>query len=187
MRWLIAGMIVCFTVTLGAAGSGSDKQEGQSVLRDSLFWVEFPDGSRLSIRASLPSLQEQHTAAVTVDCHPKGRGGKEPTIWHTELAKMEYMPATKYYYALVKATKDRAFIFCLWDGQYLTLDKQTGKVLTEGKGDDPLKDYNDLVPLKLQLRLPSIGGPMTQQKSDEMDRMEAEDQKILRNSMQHPH
>jgi hypothetical protein len=45
----------------------------------------------------------------------------------------------------VKVMVDKVFVFCMWDGQHFILDKQTGIVLTKGKGDNALKAYADLV------------------------------------------
>jgi hypothetical protein len=91
------------------------------------------------------SLERQQTTEVWVDHHPKGKGGKEPRIWTTKLGSMDYVPETRYYYALVKVMVDKVFVFCMWDGQHFILDKQTGIVLTKGKGDNALKAYADLV------------------------------------------
>ena len=174
MRLIKIDMIICFIIAMGASVNESDKQEGKIVHRDDLFRMEYPDGSNLSIRTSISSLEKEQTAEIWMDHHPKGKGGKEPTIWSTELGSMEYVPSTKYYYALVKVMEDRVFVFCIWDGQHFTLDKQTGKMLTKGKGDDALKAYTDLVPLKLWLRLPSTGRTMTKQELEELKKWEAD-------------
>jgi hypothetical protein len=87
---------------------------------------------------------------------------------------MDYVPGTECYYALVKVMDDRVFVFCIWDGQHFTLDKRTGRVLTKGKGDDALKEYGSLVPLKLILRRPSTGREMTKKEAEEFEKEELE-------------
>jgi hypothetical protein len=175
MRVIITSMIICFIVTLDVyVASGSDKSEGKSMQRDDLLYVEIPNESRLSIRTSISSLKQPQTSEIWLDCHPKDSGGKEPTIWSTELGTIDYVPANKYYYALVKVMEDRVFIFFVWDGRYFILDKKTGKILTKGKGDDTLKAYTALIPLKLWLRLPSTGRTMTHQEAEELERWKAD-------------
>jgi hypothetical protein len=45
--------------------------------------------------------------------------------------------------------EDRIFVYFTWNRQYCTIDKETGRILTKGEGDDSLKQYDSLVPLRL--------------------------------------
>ena len=65
---------------------------------------------------------------------------------------MHFVPEAGDYYALVNVMDDRFFIFFLWNGHYCAIDRKTGTILESGDGDDALKRYDQLVPLKLAFR-----------------------------------
>jgi hypothetical protein len=70
---------------------------------------------------------------------------------------VQYVPGADRYYALVNPKGDDLFVFFTWNKQYLIVDSQTGRVLDKGIGDEPLKRYAELVPLKLTIHKPSRG------------------------------
>jgi hypothetical protein len=176
MRLIVISAIVLFTVGLGNRAARGDKQGGDSVLRDDLYHVELSDGSWLRIQTALRTWKEQQTSGVGVALYPKGKGGNQPVIWTAHLTSVDYVPGNKCYYALVKVMDDRIFIFSMWNGQHCMIDKQTGRILKKGKGDDALKEYRDLVPLKLTIAtgFPSTGHTMTKKEAEEMEKEELE-------------
>ena len=82
---------------------------------------------------------------------------------------MDYVPETESYYALVSVRKDRVFIFAMWNGQYCVIDKHSGQVLKKGEGDDVLREYSGLVPLRLTTLFipPSSGGGLSFPQGDQ--------------------
>ena len=180
MRLIAISMIVWFTVTLGDSATGGNKQGGDSVLRDDLYHVEFSDGSWLRLQTALHSREERQTSRIGVALYPKGKGGKQPVIWTAHFTSVDYAPGNECYYALVKVTEDRIFIFATWNSHHCTIDKQTGRILKKGKGDDALKEYGTLTPLKLTLifGFPSTGRTrtMTKQEVEELLKEKREDE-----------
>jgi hypothetical protein len=75
---------------------------------------------------------------------------------------------------LVKVTEDRVFIFCIWNGRYVAFDRKDGRVVERGKGDDVLKRFNCLEPLKLTVTPPSIGRHLSDDKWKKLEREELE-------------
>jgi hypothetical protein len=97
--------------------------------------------------------QRKETLAVRVHLYPKDVHYEKQTdkcLWVADhVTSMNYVPDKERYYALAEETKDRIFIFFTWNAQHCTIDKTTGRILKEGRGDDVLKAYDCLVPLKL--------------------------------------
>ena len=176
MRLTATGIIVCFVAALAAFAAASDEEEGKSVLRDSLYHMRLSDGSLFSIGVPVYELERRQTASVSATLYAKDTVyyKRDPPIWQNELTSVDYVPGTKCYYALVRDMEDRIFIFCMWSGQHFTIDKKTGRTLKKDEGDDVLKEYADLVPLKLGFPSRSTGHTMTEKEAEELENMELE-------------
>jgi hypothetical protein len=170
MKLMTVSVIAWSVVALTSSLRGSDAEQVPSVIRDNLSYVELPNGSRLTISTMVFYPERPHATKVWIALYPKGGGGKSPRIWSTSLGSMDYAPTTKYHYALAKVMEDRIFVFCIWDGRHFTLDRRTGELQTKGAGDDVLRNYDNLMPLKLTLRRPSTGHTMTEKESQDLEK-----------------
>jgi hypothetical protein len=127
-------------------------------LRDDLHGIELADGSWLSIRGGVESLERRQPCKLWVDRHPPGTFyEKGPVMWTAAVATMEYKPDAQPYYALLKIMGDRVFVFLLSDSQYFVIDTEKGRILAKDRGDDPLRRYGALIPLKLSIHPPATG------------------------------
>lgn len=151
-RCILAGVILFVMVSnVGAVEQG--QREGQGVMRSDLHEIELADGSVLGFFARVFYPKERDTTGVRVTL----RSQKGTLLWVTEFATVDYEPGNTGYLGLVKATENHVFLFATWNAQFCTFDKITGRVLKEGEGDDILKQYDSLLPMKLKL----IPGPST--------------------------
>jgi hypothetical protein len=55
--------------------------------------------------------------------------------------------------------EDHIFLFTMWNRRYFVIDKHSGQVLKKGNGDDVLREYGNLVPLRLTVLY--VGPSMT--------------------------
>ena len=154
MRLITSSMIVLFAATLGEHATGEDKQRGDSTPREDLHRMTLADGSWLVINTPFPSDEQRKEAlAVRVHLYPKDVHYEKQTdkcLWVADrVTSMDYVPDNERYYALANETKGRVFIFFTWNAQHCTIDKKTGRILRKDQGDDALKAYDSLLPLKL--------------------------------------
>jgi hypothetical protein len=91
-------------------------------------------------------------------------------VWAADFTSVNYAPETPAYYALVKVMEDRIFVFAMWNGRWCVIDKRAGRVLDKGNGDDVLREYRDLVPLKLTTLF--IGPSETERLQTPQERLE---------------
>jgi hypothetical protein len=152
MKMIMAAIIVC--VTVGAHARAGDKQ-GNLIARNNIYCVTLSDGSSLGIYASVQSPEKPHKVSVRVALFSESEDGEGTVIWTSDLTSLDYTPRADRYYALVKVTESQLFIFSTWNGHYCTINRHTGRVLKSGEGDDVLKQYDSVVPLKLTIRTPS--------------------------------
>lgn len=123
--------------------------------------VSLPDGTTLRIVTKESSSTEKAGTgtAVGVDLY----SNRETLVWYDPDVTSVVSPSlSACYYALVKVMEDRIFIFFTWNSQHCTIDRQTGRILEKGEGDDVLRRYGGLVRLRLTVfRHPvSIGLPL---------------------------
>jgi hypothetical protein len=149
MRLTTMVMIVWFAGVFGPGVRAGDKQDGTSVPKDDVYHLTLSDGSTLTIEARLFHRGDRGESSAHAALWPKDEDGTKLAIWTADLTSVDYAPETKSYYALVKVMEDRIFIFAMWNGRYCVIDRRTGRVLKKGEGDDVLREYNDLVPLRL--------------------------------------
>jgi hypothetical protein len=112
------------------------------------------DGSWSVISTPFPSdEQRKEKLAVRVHLYPKdvlNIKRIDKCIWVTEsVTSMEYMPGNDRFYVLAAETHDRIFLFFTWNAEHCIIDKATGRMINKGQGDQPLKAYECIVPLKL--------------------------------------
>jgi hypothetical protein len=179
MRLLLPCMICCVAVAMWTTADRGDEGKDRSTSRDSLEYISLSNFSTLSIRTSLLSSPElRQTVEVYGFLDPKGKTFyKGAAIWKVPLTTVDYSPETRYY-ALVKIINDQILIFTLWNGQYNIIDKNSGQVVKKGKGDDLLKEYSELAPLKLAIIFPSTGRTMTDQEADKLEKWEADPERV---------
>ena len=188
MSAMAMGALICFCGVLAASASAEDKQDGKCAIRGALYKMTLSDGSKMSIwtshvmilcngserdvRASPSSLEKPQTMNVQVSLEPKPGGREEGhATWVAEnVTTLRFTPGIEHYYALVKVSNDRVFLFFTWNGRHCTIDKKNGEVLDRGEGDDALKRYDELTPLKLLICQPSIGHFATEEEAKEIDK-----------------
>jgi hypothetical protein len=153
MKTLSTGMMVCLVVLLAAQIARGGENEGKPA-RESLNYISLSDGKEFSVRIMVRARERPESTEVKAALDPKGAANYlGETIWETPLVTLDYTPGSPYY-VLVKETKEQIFVFLLWNGRHFTINKDTGKIVKQGTGEDALLTYNDLVPLKLVIRLP---------------------------------
>jgi hypothetical protein len=149
----VISMIVLFAVAVAHHARGSEKQRG-SMLRDDLHRMILSDGAWLVISTPFPSNeQREERLPVEVSLYPRDVQYVkqiDKCFWVAKnVTLMDYVPGNERYYALAKESKDRVFIFFTWNSQHCTIDRQTGRILRKNEGDEALKLFDNLVPLKL--------------------------------------
>ncbi len=175
MKLKAAGMVLCVSMAMTFSAAIGGERNGRSVLRDDLTHMTLGDGSKLCIRTQV-HLDRQHTAKVWVVRHRLGSTNeKKRPLWAGQITSVKYVPGLDHVYALVKEMEDRIFIFTLWSRRHFTIDKDTGRVIEEGQGDEALKKYGHLLPLKLNIIPPSTGRKMTQEELEELEELERRD------------
>jgi hypothetical protein len=138
MKLLISSLLIWIAVTFG---SGNNQDSNSEIYR-----VTLSDGAVLRIGIQSFSGIKRQDREVDAELRTKS----DSHIWNTfNLTWVDYAPMKGNYYALVKDRKDRIFVFFTWNGQYCTIDKQTGQVLKRGMGESELRKYDALVPIKL--------------------------------------
>jgi hypothetical protein len=173
MKLSLTIMIIYFTFIQVTYSIGSEKKENKNMVRDDLYHIKLSDGSKLSIRTQVESQERHQNLEVWIVRHPKGTlYEKQPVIWGRLLTLVDYEPGKKGYYALVNVMEDRFLIFFTWNGQYCIIGKDNGQILKKGDVDNVLKEYEDLIPLKLLIMLPSTGRTMTEQELKELKQLE---------------
>ncbi len=151
IREMAMGTVLCYimafaTVTCVWAGT---EQEEHPVARKSLYYMDMPNGLEFSIRTlALQSYEKPQTLEVQAMLT---RGGDLlKTQWIiNNITTADFPWKIPQYYAVVKVMEDRIFVFFTWNGQYCLIAKEDGAILERGKGDDVLKQYDQLVLLKL--------------------------------------
>jgi hypothetical protein len=160
----MTSMILLFAVALGDPASGDDEKRGQSRPRDDLHRITLSDGAWLVIETPFPSdEQRKERLPVNVRLYPRDVHYVKQTdksIWvANHVTSMDYVPGNERYYALAKETKDRIFIFFTWNAQHCTVDRKSGRILRKDQGDDSLKVFDSLVPLKLLIWQRAVDRP----------------------------
>ena len=131
--------------------SAGDQQEGKSIPKDDTYHLTLSDGATLMIETRLCWRGDRGESTVSVGLWPKDEDGEKPPVWTADLTPVDYAPEKEPYYALVRVMEDRIFIFAMWNGRYCVIDRNTGRVLKKGEGDDVLIEYGSLVPLRLTI------------------------------------
>ena len=114
---------------------------------------------------------------------PPYRGKRLCATWEKELTSLDYVrdKDKNGYYALVSSVKGRIFVYCLWNGDYCTLDARTGRILNTGKGDEVLMDHGALMPLRVTLKSArSSGKAVSDEELEESEKEELEVQRRWR-------
>jgi hypothetical protein len=152
MKQAIATVVFVFGVMFTPLAAAGDRQDARAG-RQSLYCVNVSNGSSLEMSTSLASLNERASTRVSIALHHKESSGKENLFWRVDqFTMLDYHPETSGYYAMVKVMGDRLFVFSMWNAHYCLIDTRTGRVLKSGEGDDVLKEYGGLVPLKLSIK-----------------------------------
>jgi hypothetical protein len=140
-------LIICALAAVGTLVLVSLGGEKPRVARESLFYAQLPDGSELNLRTpSVNSPTEGEVSDVNIALY----GKPISESWEVEkVTSVHRLRKAEDYYALVKVFRDRLFIFFLWNGHYCTIDRKTGAILASGNGDDELRKFDELLPLKL--------------------------------------
>lgn len=166
--------IVVFLAATSAACGILGAQSGDKPMRESVDYISLSDGKTLSIGTPpLPSPERPQTVKVRAVVWPKGAAfylGR--FLWEAPLGTLDYRPGASYY-ALVKVTERRIFVFCLWNGRHCTINSETGQLINEGVGDDALLRYGELLPLKVVVWGPQTGRRMTGEELEELKKREA--------------
>ena len=144
MRWTIAFIVSLTCVVFASCSHPQDTPKCISLPKAEIYRVRLSDGFTLKIETERPGVGKR-TMRVDVVLFSK----EGIPVWYYDVTSVPGASSTDYYYALVKVLEDRIFIFFTWNGQYCIIDKQTGRVLQRGEGDDLLRGYGSLVPLRL--------------------------------------
>ncbi|HZZ28593.1 MAG TPA: hypothetical protein VFE46_11375 [Pirellulales bacterium] len=175
MKLVVIGAMAYATVLLCVYTTKGDEKQEETLPRDDLYHLKLSDDSIISIRANIQPTEGRQSVQVSLVRHPKNTHyDKQPSIWSTVLTTFEYLPGPVRAYALVKETKEKVFVYCLWNSQYFTLETATGRIINKGEGDETLKDYAALAPVKLLLIPPSTGRKMSEQEFEDFEKWEAD-------------
>ena len=154
----------------------TSQKKSEPAPRESLYQLALADESNLSMATMVWSYKKKQNAEVRLVLNPKGTGGKgkHRAIWGIKLTTVDYSPDTVNYYAVVKETDGQVFVFCLWNRQHCTVEVKSGKIISQGQGEDALKAHNRLELLKLHVYVPATGREMTAEERKQLEREEQE-------------
>jgi hypothetical protein len=117
--------------------------------RDNVYRITLSDGATLTIDHRMYSRIDRGKSEVRIKLWAKDGDGQREPEWTTDFTSVDYAPEVDHYYALVNTTKDRIFVFATWNSHYCVIERRTGRVVTAGDGDDVLRGYASLTPLRL--------------------------------------
>jgi hypothetical protein len=163
---LITGVIIVLIALLRSSASGEDRKGGDLLRRTDLYRMILRDGSWLVVNSPFPSDEKRmQTLEVRVNLYPQEVEEEKRTdecLWVADrVTTVEYVPGNELYYVLAKETDDHILLFFTWNAQHCTIDTQTGRVLNRAKGDDVLKTWGKVLPLKLSIWRRAISRPAT--------------------------
>lgn len=133
--------------------SGQEHDQCASTFRRDLQMIRVAGGGELAVFARAFYPKKPHSSPVMVSLCDNNR----TLVWKIRFTSVDYVPGNTCYYALVQVKEDHIFLFSTWNAEYCIVDKRSGEIVEKGKGDDDLKRYDSLLPLKLTL----IMGPST--------------------------
>lgn len=138
-------------IMLFAGAADSSEPEDNSARRTNLHRITLADGTWLWMDAPVwDHIEKPQAADVRIFLYPRDAVAiKQLPVWVAEFTSVNYVPGNECYYALVGVIKDRIFVFATWNGQYCTIERGSGKLLSRGVGDEELGKYTSLVPQKL--------------------------------------
>ena len=152
MQHTITTIVFYLMLAFSIVATAGDRKDVRAS-RESLESITLSSsGFSLEMSTSLMSPSKPADTWVSIALRFKEDTGAEYLYWRVDrFSLLHYHPDTKGYYAMVKVMKDRLLIFSTWNAHYCLVDRQTGRVLKCGDGDDVLKEYDGFVPLKLTI------------------------------------